>query len=161
MLFLCAFFLLNLSNVIAAGLLYFKSTIYYYNTKQKIVDTISLSSLPDNSFIEWFRGLTDGEGCFIIGKKENSFYFRFDIYMHKDDSLMLKYISERLNLGTVYVRDHFACLSVSNTNDLIKIFSIFDNSPLNTTKNLNYLLFKDAFELYSNRKSLNFEDVKR
>lgn len=105
--------------------------------------------------------MTDSEGCFIIGEKENYFYFRFDIYMHKDDSPMLKYISDRLNIGSVYVIDHFVCLSVVNPNDLIKIFSIFDNSPLNTSKNLNYLLFKEAFELYSNRKSLNFEDVKK
>jgi hypothetical protein len=23
-----------------------------------------LNSIPDESFFEWFRGLTDGEGCF-------------------------------------------------------------------------------------------------
>jgi hypothetical protein len=41
--------------------------------------------LPQLSFIEWFRGFTDAEGCFLIAKTGNSFAFRFIIKLHKDD----------------------------------------------------------------------------
>lgn len=31
--------------------------------------------------------------------------------------------------------------------------NIFDNNPLNTTKNLNYILFKEGYELYTKRET--------
>lgn len=43
-----------------------------------------LNIISDNSFFEWFRGLTDGEGCFEIIYQNSKFYFRFSIYMHKN-----------------------------------------------------------------------------
>ena len=53
---------------------------------------------------------------------------------------MLKAICERLKIGNVNIGDRFASYSVTSKNDLLKIFSIFDKSPLNTSKNLNYLM---------------------
>lgn len=73
--------------------------------------------------------------------------------MHKDDATMLKYIKNRLNIGTVYIREHFASFSVINKSDMLKICRIFDISPLNTTKHLNYVMFKKAYELYFNTNS--------
>ena len=58
------------------------------------------------------------------------------INMPKDDAPMLKYICKRLKVGHVYVYDHFASYSVTSKNDLQ--FAIFDKSPLNTSKHLNY-----------------------
>ncbi|SRR5258705_7719858 len=73
------------------------------------------------------------------------------INMHKDDAPMLKFISERLRVGKVYVYGHFAIYIVTSQNDLSKIFAIFDKSPLNTSKHLNYLEFKKGFCLYYNK----------
>jgi len=124
------------------------------NSRRLFCDvTKRLNSLSDEQFFEWFRGLTDGEGCFIITQDKNKFKFIFDIYLHKDDAPMLNYIALRLQVGSVNTWDHFACLRVSNQNDLRKIFSLFDLYPLNTSKNLNYLTLKKAHELYFNRKS--------
>lgn len=39
---------------------------------------------------------------------------------------------------------------MGSKNDLLKIFAIFDKSPLNTSKHLNYLMFKKAYQLYFN-----------
>jgi hypothetical protein len=68
--------------------------------------------------------------------------------MHKDDASMLKYVCKRLKIGHVYVYDQFASFYVSSKEDLQKIYGIFDKSPLNTSKHLNYLDFKKAFHLY-------------
>jgi hypothetical protein len=118
----------------------------------------------DVDFYEWFRGLVDGEGCFIISpKKNNSFSFKFDVYMHKDNWPMLKYIANRLGVGRVYVREHFANFTVVSQKDLLTIINIFDKYPLNTSKNLNYLLWKKGYELYYNRKKLGdglYKDLK-
>ena len=37
---------------------------------------------------------------------------------------------------------------MSSKDDLLKIFAIFDKAPLNTSKHLNYLMFKEAYQLY-------------
>lgn len=87
----------------------------------------------------------------IVHSSSKRFVFRFDIYMHKDETSMLKYIAHRLGVGHVYEGDHFSSYVVSSRTDLVKIFNLFDNNPLNTTKYLNYILFKQGFELYTKR----------
>jgi hypothetical protein len=115
-------------------------------------------NIENNNFYEWFRGLVDGEGCFsIIPIKRNnniSFNFRFVINLHKDDIFMLQTIHNKLNIGSVYEYkgNHFAQYSVTKKNDLLIIFNIFDNNPLNRTKNLNYLAFKEAYLLWLKKK---------
>jgi len=88
----------------------------------------------------------------MIGRNDNYFSFKFEVYMHKDDGPMLKYIANRLGVGHVYVREHFANFSVKNQKDLLTIINIFDKYPLNTSKNLNYLLWKKGYKLYQDRK---------
>jgi hypothetical protein len=53
---------------------------------------------------------------------------------------MLNYICNRLKVGKVIERDHFATYYVRSA-DVLKIIDIFDNYPLNTSKHLNYLAF--------------------
>jgi hypothetical protein len=70
------------------------------------------------------------------------------LYLHKDDAPLLNYIKNRLNLGKVYVYDHFGSFIISKTNELLQLIKIFEGHPLNTTKYLNFLAFKEALELY-------------
>ena len=70
--------------------------------------------------------------------------------MHKDDTPMLEFVCKRLKLGKVIERDHFTTYSVTSTADILKIIEIFDKNPLNTSKYLNYLAFKQSYELYNN-----------
>jgi len=106
------------------------------------------------NFTEWFRGITDAEGCFYIRiRKEKSSTkptFQFLIYLHKDDTPLLIKIKETLNIGRVIKGSHFAGYYVDNFNELLKLFDIFDKTPLNTTKNLNYLAFKRSYEIWNN-----------
>lgn len=73
--------------------------------------------------------------------------------MHKNDAPMLEAVAFRLKVGSVNTGNHFTCYSVISKQDLLKIFSIFDRLPLNTSKNLNYLMLKKGYELYYNRQS--------
>lgn len=70
--------------------------------------------------------------------------------MHKDNTAMLEYIAWKLGVGYVNTGNHFSSYNLTKKNDLHKIFSIFDKYPLNTSKNLNYLMFKKGYELYYN-----------
>lgn len=140
---------LTLVKKAAPAAFYTSESISNYNSYQS-------DGLSEENFLEWFRGLVDGEGCFLInvsGKGRIS--FKFTIYLHKDDVRMLKYIAQRLKVGNVvvYEGDHFASYNVFSRCELPKIISIFDKYPLNTTKNLNFISFKKGYMLYFNRKS--------
>lgn len=110
-------------------------------------------------FYEWFCGLTDGEGTFYILRKNDrgSFEFNFIMGLHVDDVNMLRFIREVLGTGKVVISGKVARFSITSIKGIAKIIDIFTEYPLNTTKLLNFLAFKKAYELYTSSKSK--EDV--
>ena len=121
-------------------------------------DRTSTSKLMDSfsheDFSEWFRGFIDAEGNFFIQIIENRFKLVFTLCLHKDEFPLLKYIAKRLGVGNLYVREKTAIYTISSKYDLLKVFSILDKQSLNTSKNLNYVLFRQAYDLYFNRESI-------
>lgn len=115
-----------------------------------------------NEFIQWFRGFTDAEGCFLIVKTGNSFAFRFTIKLHKDDLTLLNYIKSSLgdigNIATEGSLAYFKVTSISEIRSIIEIFSIY---PLNSSKHLDFLAFREAYLLYTSldRKSKSLQNV--
>jgi len=114
-----------------------------------------LVEMSDEDFIEWFRGISDGESTFYIKSKNNdkNFEFRFRIFMHIDEKPLLLFIQSRLGIGKIYTLKKSVEFNVSSQKEIIKIIEIFNHNPLNTTKHLNFLDFKKAFELYTNSVS--------
>lgn len=53
---------------------------------------------------QWFAGLTDGDGCFYINKKENS--VSFEITTHTIDARVLYNVKNKLKAGTVKLRSN-------------------------------------------------------
>ena len=137
-------------------------SLFLQSTSSLNYATLSLDSiirrratLSDEDFLEWFRGLVDGEGCFMItpNKNDKNFTFRFIIYMHVDNKNMLEYVAQRLKIGKIYFDDHFVHFKVSKQSEVKIIINIFDQYPLNTSKNLNFLMWKQGYELYVSRKT--------
>lgn len=113
-------------------------------------------------FFEWFRGFTDGEGCFHIGKNKGyAFRFFFQIKLHIDDRKVLEFIQEYLGIGGVNLSKNEATFVVSSKKEVKLIIDIFSQYSLNTTKYLNFLDFKKAFELYTNPNSLSRSDLNK
>lgn len=83
---------------------------------------------------------------------DNRFKFVFTINLHKDEYPLLKYLAEKLGVGNVYLREKYVNYTVSSKGDLLNIFAVL--GELNTSKNLNYIMFKKAYDLYFNRESL-------
>lgn len=109
-----------------------------------------------NNFYEWFTGLTDGEGSFNISiRNTQNFAFSFEITMHIDEENMLNFIQKTLGVGKVFLSGNTVKFCVTKREDVTVIIGIFKKYPLQSTKNLNFLSFKKAFELYgsSSRKS--------
>ena len=76
------------------------------------------------------------------------------IELHVDDIDALKLIKSKLNIGNDIVVYGNSCkftLLVTHPKDIYKLIAIFDEYNLNTTKYLDYLDFKKAFNLYQGR----------
>ena len=112
-----------------------------------------------DGFYRWFAGFSDAEGMFSISKilnrdKIEGFSFRFRIGLHKDDLNALNYIKNKLGMGSIYASKDSQIFTISKKDDISKLISIFDNYTLNTSKYLDFLAFKKAFILYTNRENL-------
>lgn len=109
----------------------------------------------DSDFLEWFRGFTDAESSFVVRKVGDKYYlFYLLINLHPDDVNTLIHIKETLAFGDVKVNGRLAVLRVNKQEDIKLIIEIFNEFPLNTTKHLNFLCFKKAWELYTNSQKL-------
>lgn len=104
----------------------------------------SLDSLSNEDFAEWFRGFIDAEGCFAIQRIDNRFRLIFTLCLHIDETPLIKYIAQRLGVGTFSLRESSVNYTVSSKDALLVIFGILDKRPLNTCKNLNYMMFRQA-----------------
>jgi len=105
-------------------------------------------------FIEWFRGFTDAEGCFLIVKTGNTFAFRFVIKLHMDDVNSLNFIRNSLaGIGNITTEGSVAYFKVTSQKEIKLILEIFTKYPLNSSKHLNFLAFQKAYELYISSNS--------
>lgn len=68
---------------------------------------------------------------------------------------LIKYIAQRLGIGNICLRDSSVNYTVSSKDALLVIFGILDKTPLNTSKNLNYIMFRQGYDLYFYRESTN------
>ena len=112
-----------------------------YHTKSELLG-------KNQEFLEFFRGFTDGEGSFSINQiGESNFQFAFKIRLHLDDKDVLIFIQKSLGVGQVRTYGNSTIFVISNLKDLQIIIDIFSQTSLNTTKHLNFLDFKKAYEL--------------
>nr|WPM94751.1 hypothetical protein [Ceratocystis fimbriata]WPM94805.1 hypothetical protein [Ceratocystis fimbriata] len=145
----------------------FKSNFNQLNSCRRFYSVLSSKSI-DEEFLRWFVGFSDGESNFtivLLKDKEGNIKgvsFRFIIELHVDDIDALKYIKSKLNIGNeIAVYGNSCKFSVIHRNDIIKLISIFEKYPLNTSKYLDYLDFKKAFELYSEFKACTVKEKKK
>jgi NADH-ubiquinone oxidoreductase chain 3 len=157
-----------------------RSSLNLYNNQRKSYSTTSLNNKPSSAaplqsnlegakvkeFIQWFVGLMDGEANFyIVPKKDNDttyFSFKIRIGLHIDELPLLKLIQKRLGCGVIEIRkdNKSVTLIIGTHQDLINIiFPILENFTLNSTKHLDYLSFKNAFNLYINPSNNRTEDI--
>ena len=135
----------------------------FKNFNQKRFYSINnIASISNNlsfeEFCHWFSGFFDAESCFYISKNKNGFTFNFKISLHIDDLKVIEYIHQKLGIGNIYTYEKIAIFKISKKEDLYKLFKIFKIKPLNTTKYLNYLAFKESFLLYLKNKNLSLTE---
>jgi NADH-ubiquinone oxidoreductase chain 4 len=144
------------------GLHYSVSTLIYSNEVDfqplslAILHSIPLGLVSDSKnknlesdFVQWFVGFTDAEGLFAVYVDKSGLpKLSFRITLHMDDLAVLEFIQKKLGTGVILKsRDTFVYY-ISKIEELeSKLFPIFDSFPLNTSKNLDYLIFKKVYYL--------------
>nr|YP_010608725.1 hypothetical protein PNX16_mgp046 [Drechslerella dactyloides]WAN89805.1 hypothetical protein [Drechslerella dactyloides] len=115
-------------------------------------------------------GFLDAECCFSITIRKNlkcnigwSIGLTFSMALHKKDLSLLKSIQESLeSIGSITKHNKDSIrLQVTSKKDLAIIIKHLEIFPLITQKFPDYLLLKQAFELYSNKEHLTIQGLKK
>jgi succinate dehydrogenase flavin-adding protein (antitoxin of CptAB toxin-antitoxin module) len=114
----------------------------------------------------WITGFTDGEGCFHVSINKISKMSlgwqvlpEFRIVQHEKDSLILHKIKNYFGFGEVRInrkdkngtRLDYRVRGIDNLN---KIIEFFNENPLKTLKQNDFLKFKEIISLMNERKHL-------
>jgi len=108
---------------------------------------------PEDRFLQWLIGITDGDGTFSIVSQNNKWNLTFKITQNSYNQRVLYYIKKELGVGSVYVENNRdqAHFRIRDRKVLKKvIFPIFDKYSLLTTKYFYYQRFKEAYEIIEN-----------
>lgn len=107
----------------------------------------------DEWFLQWFVGMTDGDGSFSILRQGDKWNLTFKISQNTYNLRILYYIKKQLGIGKISIESNrdMASFRIRDRRTLGSvIIPIFDNYPLLTTKYFNYDKFKQAYIILEN-----------
>ena len=113
-------------------------------------------------FEQWLVGVTDGDGSFSIVRQNDKWSLAYKITQSRYNLRILYYIKKELGVGSVTKDNTKGQFFIRDRKLLEKvILPIFDKYPLLTSKQFNYLRFKEAFYILENTNlSKEKKDVK-
>jgi hypothetical protein len=136
----------------------------FFSSKATSFNYLTLALNP-----HYVSGFTDGEGCFFIGVSSDPKFktgYRvkatFQIGLHAKDLALLEQIKLFFGVGKITkLATESIQFRVSGLEDLNLIINHFDNYPLLTRKQSDYLLFKEVLNLMKKGKHLTLEGLNR
>ena len=123
---------------------YSKFKEYYPNLKQ-----------PNNRFLEWLIGFSEGEGSFIVAKRGD---LSFVITQSSSDIETLNYIKDNLGFGKIIkqsVKQNTHRFIVQDIKNLYLICLLFNGNIVFPTRNARFLIFLSSFNERLIRKNIN------
>ena len=126
---------------------------YAKNNKSSL--SVNKTTLLENKelFSQWLVGFTDGDGTFSIARQNGTWSLIFKLGQSTYNLRLLHYVKNKLGVGSIYVEKNgnMAHFRIRDRKVLESvIFPIFDKYSLLTSKQFNYLKFKEAFAILSN-----------
>jgi LAGLIDADG endonuclease len=111
-----------------------------------------------NWFEQWLVGFTDGDGTFFISYQNNKWNLVYKIALSRYNLRALYFIKKQLGFGSIN-KDNSKAQFVIRDRKVIetKILPIFDKYPLLTSKQFDYLKFRQALFIL-NSKDLNQDE---
>lgn len=142
---------------------------FKYSYSQSSLFSTSSNYLTKDLNPNYVTGFSDGESCFFIGVSPDSSYktnFRvkatFQIGVHEKDESLLKKIQLFFGVGLISrLGQNSVQYRVSKLEDLSIILNHFENYPLITHKQADFLLFKETVCLMREGKHLTKEGLNR
>lgn len=125
------------------------------HTKDKISSLrVNKTTFLENKeiFSQWLVGFTDGDGTFSIARQNEKWALEFRLAQSTYNLRLLHFVKNQLGVGTIYVEKdgNMAYFRIRDRKVLESvIFPIFDKYPLLTSKQFNYLKFKEAYAILS------------
>lgn len=146
----------------------YSSSLYPYSNihNRASKDSPKYSFNPKNTFYinpDYITGFVDGEGCFSISIFKDSRRLTgwqvkpiFSISLHNRDLKLLEAIKRTFNVGKIYKHGiNSSQYRVSSLSNIQVIIKHFDQYPLRTQKQGDYILFKEAVNLIINKNHLS------
>ena len=128
---------------------------YAQNNKSSFPEaSVNKTTLLENKelFSQWLVGFTDGDGTFSIARQNGTWSLIFKLGQSTYNLRLLHYVKNKLGVGSIYVEKNgnMAHFRIRDRKVLESvIFPIFDKYSLLTSKQFNYLKFKEAFAILS------------
>lgn len=126
--------------------------------KARFISTFNTNktSLSENKniFNEWLVGFTDGDGSFSVIFQNNKWSLVFKLSQSTYNLRVLHFIKSQLGVGKVTIEkgEQMASFVIRDLNTINSvIIPIFDTFPLLTSKYFNFLIFKKAAMILSNK----------
>jgi len=123
---------------------------------------INKNSLSENKdiFYQWLVGFTDGDGSFSVLRQNDSWSLTYKLGQSTYNLRILHFIKKQLGAGSIYVEKdgkngHFRIRDLDTLTKVI--IPIFDKYPLLTSKYFNYIKFKKAHSILTNKLLTNTE----
>ncbi len=122
--------------------------------------------LPDLLNPYWVSGFVAGDGGFSIGIRAitGQIYFRFHIAQHSRDILLMNKFINFFNCGKVHIRSNInRCdFLIQDFNNIYNIIiPHFDKYPLKNIKQLDYIDFKIAVNLFKSNGKKSTDIIKQ
>ena len=105
-------------------------------------------------FYQWLVGFTDGDGTFSISYSKGKWSLMYKLSQHEYNIRLLYFIKSQLSVGRIKRETNTKTVNywIGDRKILAKVlFPIFDNYPLLTSKNFNYLILKKAYNILEDR----------
>lgn len=110
---------------------------------------------PDNGFLEWFIGFSEGEGSFILAKRGD---LSFVVTQSSSDIEVLNYIKDNLGFGKVIkqsVKQNTHRFIIQDIKNTYLICLLFNGNMVFPTRKARFLTFLSSFNERLIRKNIN------
>lgn len=128
------------------------SSFNFYNFQSTFSQVYPQNNIPEDSFLEWLIGFTEGDGSFVVSSRGNLI---FVITQSTKDVEILEYIQQVLGFGRVIKQGkNTSRFIVQDYNNLYLIIHLFNGNIIFPSK-------YDSFELFLTKfnESSKFETV--
>lgn len=175
------YFITNINSIIPISNNNIKNKLDYQPTELDfvLIDKNNKEFKLNKDFIEWLVGFTDAKGNFIISVRDNPNYkintllneekinkvskyanLTYQIGLRIDDLNTLKFIKKELKCGNISIPKNRCNYYVSDNYSIINIIiPLFSNFQLNSTKYSQFVVFKNAAEIFNNKFHLTNEGL--